>query len=161
MTVPVDTLAARPARSLPDTVRYEFNGLVLTLPPWRSLPADLPGRSGGDMVELLRAVAGEDRIRELAAAGLTLGHLEAIGEDWRRRDEPDSGPGRLLPAGSRPEPLAGEARGWRKLLSRRALRVRTGTAAERSARVLHLPGPDGAALSRDRAREVRPPRTGT
>ncbi|MFD3534760.1 hypothetical protein [Streptomyces sp. NPDC058664] len=101
-TVSLDALAARRARSLPRAVRYELKGMVLTLPPWRSLPVDLPGRAGGDTLEILRVVLGEERIREMAAAGFTLGHLEVIGEHWRRRDDPGAGPGPFPPAGSRP-----------------------------------------------------------
>ncbi|WP_435058739.1 hypothetical protein [Streptomyces sp. bgisy060] len=100
-TVSLDALAARRARSLPPGVRYELKDVVFTLPPVRALPVDLPERTGGDAVELLRLVLGEDVISEMAAAGFTLGDFELICEDWRRRNGLAAGTGPLLPADAR------------------------------------------------------------
>ncbi|MFF9818670.1 hypothetical protein [Streptomyces sp. NPDC014006] len=87
-TVPLDAVARQCAQALSGPVNYELKGVTFALPSLRSLPIDLWDRvrAGTDPMASLRAVVGEQKMREMAAAGFTLSDLDVILEDWKRRD---------------------------------------------------------------------------
>lgn len=86
-TVSLDMRARQHARSLPGPFRYELKGVTFDLPSLRSLPLAQWERlrGGTDPLAALTCVLGEVKLKEMTAAGFTLGDLEVIVEDWERR----------------------------------------------------------------------------
>jgi hypothetical protein len=91
--ISLDALAKQRRDALPKPTPYELFGVEFTMPPVKSLPIDLQERIGslengyGVMVEAL----GRDKIKEMVAAGFTLGDLELIAEDWQKRNGVEPG----------------------------------------------------------------------
>ncbi|MGW2746016.1 hypothetical protein [Streptomyces sp. NPDC001450] len=83
----LDQLAAERTETLPGPFHYQLKGVRFTLPALHGLPLDVweRVRGGTDPVASLRAVVGEQKTREMAAAGFTLCDLDVIVEDWERR----------------------------------------------------------------------------
>lgn len=98
--VSLDALAKQRRDALPKPTRYELFGIEFTMPPVKSLPMDLQERIGslengyGVMVEAL----GADKVKEMVAAGFTLGDLEVIAQDWQKRNGLESGESPASPA---------------------------------------------------------------
>lgn len=86
--VELDLIAKQRRDALPKPTNYALLGVQFTMPPIKSLPMDLQERIGslengyGVMVECL----GRDKVKEMVAAGYTLGDLEVIAEDWQKRN---------------------------------------------------------------------------
>jgi hypothetical protein len=85
--VPLDDLAQARAAALPGPFRYRLKGVTFTLPPVGGLPLEVAERVRGtsDPLAVVRAVVGEEKTREMAAAGFTLCDLDVIVEEWERR----------------------------------------------------------------------------
>lgn len=98
--VSLDTIAKQRRDALPKPTEYELAGVHFTMPPIKSLPMDLQERIGslengyGVMVEAL----GRDKVKEMVAAGFTLGDLELIAEDWQKRNGVEPGESPASPA---------------------------------------------------------------
>ncbi|MFF9279509.1 hypothetical protein [Streptomyces griseosporeus] len=98
--VELDLIAKQRRDALPKPVNYSLLGVEFTMPPIKSLPMDLQERIGsfengyGVMVECL----GRDKVREMVAAGFTLGDLEVVAEDWQKRNGVDPGESRASSA---------------------------------------------------------------
>ncbi|MEU1465200.1 hypothetical protein ABZ467_31880 [Streptomyces sp. NPDC005727] len=86
-TVSLDERARQYARSLPGPFRYKLKGLTFALPSPYALSLTQWGRfhDGADALAAFQAVLGEPKVREMTAAGFTLGDLAVIVEDWEYR----------------------------------------------------------------------------
>ncbi|URN11372.1 hypothetical protein LUW77_03520 [Streptomyces radiopugnans] len=86
--VSLDALAKQKRDALPEPVTFELYGVEFTLPPIKSLPIDLQERIGSleNGYGLMQEALGRDKVREMVAAGYTLGDLELIAEEWQKRN---------------------------------------------------------------------------
>ncbi|GAA2629579.1 hypothetical protein [Streptomyces axinellae] len=92
--VSLDSLAKQRRDALPEPTTFELSGVEFTLPPMKGLPFELQEKAGGtldDVVGVLQALLGREKIREMYAAGYTFGDLELIGEEWQKRSGVEPG----------------------------------------------------------------------
>lgn len=94
--VSLDALAKQKRDALPEPTTFELYGVEFTLPPVRSLPMDLQERIGSleNGYGLMQEALGREKVKEMTAAGYTLGDLELIAEEWQKRNgmEPGESP---------------------------------------------------------------------
>lgn len=85
--VSLDALAKQKRDALPEPTTFELHGVEFTLPPVRSLPMDLQERIGSleNGYGLMQEALGREKVKEMTAAGYTLGDLELIAEEWQKR----------------------------------------------------------------------------
>lgn len=99
--VSLDSLAKQRRDALPQPTTFELLGVEFTLPPMKGLPFELQEKAGGnldDVVGVLKAILGEQKIKEMYAAGFTFGDLELIGEEWQQRSGVEPGESPASPA---------------------------------------------------------------
>lgn len=92
--VSLDSLAKQRRDALPEPTTFELSGVTFTLPPMKALEFELQEKAGGnleDVVGVLKAILGAEKIREMYAAGFTFGDLELIGEEWQKRSGVEPG----------------------------------------------------------------------
>lgn len=95
--VSLDALAKQRRDALPDPTTFELFGVEFTLPPMKALEFELQEKAGGsmeDVVSVLKHLLGDEKIREMYAAGFTFGDLEVIGQEWQKHSglEPGESP---------------------------------------------------------------------
>ncbi|MEU4967774.1 hypothetical protein [Streptomyces smyrnaeus] len=85
--VELDSLAKQRRDALPQPTTFKLAGVEFTLPPMKSLPMDLQERVGSleDGLGILQLTLGREKVREMVAAGYTMGDLELIAEEWQKR----------------------------------------------------------------------------
>ncbi|GGM04714.1 hypothetical protein GCM10010099_21050 [Streptomyces cinereus] len=91
--VSLDELAKQKRDALPEPVTFELSGVEFTCPAIKSLPMNLQEKIGSleNGFGLLQETLGKEKVREMTAAGYTLGDMELIAEEWLRRNGIDPG----------------------------------------------------------------------
>ncbi|MFI1580010.1 hypothetical protein [Embleya sp. NPDC020630] len=97
--VSLDALAKQKRDALPDPVTFELFGVTFTLPPFKSLPFDVQERVAGpeDIMGIMRLTVGEEKLKEMIAAGFTVSEAELIGEEWQKRNGLEPGESQASP----------------------------------------------------------------
>lgn len=94
--VDLNSLAQQRRDALPQPTTYNLFDVQFTLPPIKALPFELQDRVGDldNTVEVLKDLLGQDKVKEMYAAGFTFGDLELIAQEWQRRSgvEPGESP---------------------------------------------------------------------
>ncbi|MFJ7176402.1 hypothetical protein ACIQXA_08340 [Streptomyces massasporeus] len=82
--------------ALPKPTTYNLFDVEFTLPPIKALPFELQERVGDldNTVAVLKDLLGEDKVKEMYAAGYQFSDIELIAEEWQRRSgvEPGESP---------------------------------------------------------------------
>ncbi|MFM9703589.1 hypothetical protein [Streptomyces galilaeus] len=91
--VDLNALARQRRDALPKPTTFNLFDVEFTLPPIKSLPFELQERVGDldNTVEVLKDLLGQDKVREMYAAGYTFGDLELIAQEWQKRSGLESG----------------------------------------------------------------------
>ena len=94
--VDLNSLAQQRRDALPKPTTYNLFDVEFTLPPIKALPFELQERVGDldNTVEVLKDLLGQDKVKEMYAAGFTFGDLELIAQQWQQRSgvEPGESP---------------------------------------------------------------------
>jgi len=83
--VSLDERARQRRDALPEPTAFELFGVGFTLPPIKSLPMDVQERIAGNDTEMFRLVVGDDKVKEMIAAGFQVTDVELILEEWQER----------------------------------------------------------------------------
>lgn len=97
--VSLDALAKQRRDALPEATVFDLLGVTFELPPMRLLPIDVQERVQGpdDLMGILRTVLGDDKVKEMIAAGFTVLEAELIGEEWQKRSGLEPGESQASP----------------------------------------------------------------
>jgi hypothetical protein len=94
--VDLNSLAQQRRDALPKPTTYNLFDVEFTLPPIKALPFELQERVGDldNTVEVLKDLLGQEKVKEMYAAGYTFGDLELIAQQWQQRSgvEPGESP---------------------------------------------------------------------
>ncbi|MEU9310860.1 hypothetical protein [Streptomyces sp. NPDC048256] len=94
--VDLNSVAKQRRDALPKPTTYNLFDVEFTLPPIKALPFELQERVGDldNTVEVLKDLLGQDKVKEMYAAGFTFGDLELIAQEWQKRSgvEPGESP---------------------------------------------------------------------
>lgn len=94
--VSLDSLAKQRRDALPEPTTFELHGVTFTLPPMRLLPFEMQERVGNleNIPAVMKDVLGQDKVKEMYAAGFTFLDLELIAQEWQKRSglEPGESP---------------------------------------------------------------------
>lgn len=79
--------------AMPEPTTFELNGVEFTLIPFKLLPIDVQERVNGpeDIMGILRTMLGDEKVKEMVAAGFTVDDAELIGEEWNERSGVEPG----------------------------------------------------------------------
>lgn len=83
--VSLDERARQRRDALPAPTPFELFGVSFTLPPIKSLPMDVQERIAGNDTEMFRLVVGDEKVKEMIAAGFQVTDIELILEEWQER----------------------------------------------------------------------------
>jgi hypothetical protein len=94
--VDLNSLAKQRRDALPKPTTFDLFDVQFTLPPIKALPFELQERVGDldNTVAVLKDLLGEEKVREMYAAGFQFSDIELIAEEWQRRSgvEPGESP---------------------------------------------------------------------
>ena len=78
--VSLDALAKQKRDALPQPTTYELMGVEFTLPPLMALPFELQAKVGdlNNVAGVMQEIVGQDKLREMYAAGFTFSDIELI-----------------------------------------------------------------------------------
>lgn len=85
--VSLDSLSRQRRDGLGEPTTFELLGVEFALPHMKALPFELQEKvsNPNDIAALMKFVLGEEKVREMYAAGFQMGDMELIGEEWQRR----------------------------------------------------------------------------
>ncbi|MEG8275778.1 hypothetical protein [Streptomyces sp. AHA2] len=94
--VDLNSLARQRRDALPKPTTFNLFDVEFTLPPIKALPFELQERVGDldNTVAVLKDLLGEDKVKEMYAAGYQFSDIELIAEEWQKRSgvEPGESP---------------------------------------------------------------------